>query len=253
MEDKKISPVYRGIRWLVRLFSPKIQVVGRENLPEEPCVIVGNHSQMYGPIAGELYTPGKHYIWCAGEMMHWKEVPDYAFEDFWSEKPKAVRWVFRLLSYLITPLSVCVFNNAHTIPVYHDTRLISTYRESIVKLQEGNTMVIFPEHHVKHNNILCEFQDKFIDLARFYYKKTGKELSFVPMYLTPKLKKMIFGLPIRFRFEAPIAEERRRICDELMEQITQIAVSLPEHTVVPYPNMPKKNYPKNIPLEVYAK
>lgn len=253
MEDKKISPVYRGIRWLVRLFSPKIQVVGRENLPEEPCVIVGNHSQMYGPIAGELYTPGKHYIWCAGEMMHWKEVPDYAFEDFWSEKPKAVRWVFRLLSYLITPLSVCVFNNAHTIPVYHDTRLISTYRESIVKLQEGNTMVIFPEHHVKHNNILCEFQDKFIDLARFYYKKTGKELSFVPMYLTPKLKKMIFGLPIRFRSEAPIAEERRRICDELMEQITQIAVSLPEHTVVPYPNMPKKNYPKNIPLEVYAK
>ena len=105
MEDKKISPVYRGIRWLVRLFSPKIQVVGRENLPEEPCVIVGNHSQMYGPIAGELYTPGKHYIWCAGEMMHWKEVPDYAFEDFWSEKPKAVRWVFRLLSYLITPVS----------------------------------------------------------------------------------------------------------------------------------------------------
>lgn len=253
MEDKKISPVYRGIRWLVRLFSPKIQVVGRENLPEEPCVIVGNHSQMYGPIAGELYTPGKHYIWCAGEMMHWKEVPDYAFEDFWSEKPKAVRWVFRLFSYLITPLSVCVFNNAHTIPVYHDTRLISTYRESIVKLQEGNTMVIFPEHHVKYNNILCEFQDKFIDLARFYYKKTGKELSFVPMYLTPKLKKMILGLPIRFRSEAPIAEERRRICDELMEQITQIAVSLPEHTVVPYPNMPKKNYPKNIPLEVYAK
>ena len=253
MEDKKISPVYRGIRWLVRLFSPKIQVVGRENLPEEPCVIVGNHSQMYGPIAGELYTPGKHYIWCAGEMMHWKEVPDYAFEDFWSGKPKAVRWFFRLLSYLITPLSVCVFNNAHTIPVYHDTRLISTYRESIVKLQEGNTMVIFPEHHVKHNNILCEFQDKFIDLARFYYKKTGKELSFVPMYLTPKLKKMIFGLPIRFRSEAPIAEERRRICDELMEQITQIAVSLPKHTVVPYPNLPKKNYPKNIPLEVYAK
>lgn len=253
MEEKDTSWFYRGIRSLVRLFSPKFQVIGAEKLPEEPCVIVGNHSQMYGPIAGELYTPGKHYIWCAGEMMHWDEVADYAFQDFWSEKPKAVRWFFRLLSYLITPLSVCIFNNAHTIPVYHDTRLISTYRESIVKLQEGNTMVIFPEHHVKHNNIICDFQDKFIDLARFYYKKTGEELSFVPMYMAPKLKKMIFGLPIRFRADAPIAEERRRICDELMEQITQIAVSLPEHTVVPYPNMPKKDYPKNIPLEVYAK
>ena len=169
------------------------------------------------------------------------------------DRPRAVRWFFRLLSYLITPLSVCVFNNAHTIPVYHDTRLISTYRESIAKLQEGSRVVIFPEHHVAFNNILCDFQDKFIDLARFYYKKTGEELNFVPMYLAPKLKKMVFGMPIRFHAEAPIAEERRRICGGLMEQITQIAVSLPEHTVVPYPNIPKKNYPKNIPLEVYAK
>lgn len=253
MEDKETSWLYRGIRGLVRLFSPKYQVIGAENLPEKPCVIVGNHSQMYGPIAGELYTPGKHYIWCAGEMMHREEVADYAYQDFWSEKPKSIRWFFRLLSYLITPLSVCVFNNAHTIPVYHDTRLISTYRESITKLQEGNTMVIFPEHHEKYNNIICDFQDKFIDLARFYYKKTGEELNFVPLYLAPRLKKMIFGVPVHFHAGVPIAEERRRICDELMEQITQIAVSLPEHTVVPYPNMPKKDYPKNIPLEVYAK
>lgn len=112
-------------------------------------------------------------------------------------------------------------------------------------------MVIFPEHHVKHNNILYDFQDKFIDVARFYYKKTGAELSFVPMYLAPKLKKMILGTPVCFQVAAPIAEERRRICDELMEQITQIATALPEHTVIPYPNIPKRDYPKNIPLEVY--
>ena len=31
-----------------------------------------------------------------------------------------------------------------------------------------------------------------------------------------------------------------------------MALAQPEHTVVPYPNIPKKQYPKNIPLEVYA-
>ena len=59
-----------------------MKVIGKENLPDEPCIIVGNHTLMNGPIACELYTPGKHYTWCNGEMMHLKEVPQYAFEDF---------------------------------------------------------------------------------------------------------------------------------------------------------------------------
>lgn len=251
MEDKKTPWLYKVIYFLVWLFSPKYKIVGAEKLPKEPCVIVGNHSQMYGPIAAEIYTPGKHYVWCAGELMNKDEAADYAYRDFWSNKPESVRWFFKLLSRLIPPLSVLIFNSAHTVPVFHDTRLITTYRESIELLKQGNSMVIFPEHYDEHNNIVHDFQDKFIDLARFYYKKTGVELSFVPMYLAPRLKTMYFGEPIPFRHDAPIADERRRICDALMDAITDIAVSLPEHTVVPYPNIPKSQYPKNIPLEVY--
>ena len=145
-----------------------------------------------------------------------------------------------------------LFNNAHTVPVYHDTRLITTYRDSIEKLKQGYSMVIFPEHYDKHNNIVHDFQDKFIDLARFYYKKTGVELNFVPLYVAPRLRKLFFAEPIRFHADAPIADERRRICDALMDAITEIAVAQPEHTVVPYPNIPKRQYPKNIPLEVYT-
>ena len=253
LNDKKTTWVYRVIRWLVWLFSPKYHLEGTENLPDEPCVIVGNHSHMYGPIEGELYTPVRHYVWCAGEMMKREEVAAYAYKDFWSGKPKGTRWIYRILSHLITPLALCVFNNAHTIAVYHDTRLISTFRDSIEKLKEGNSMVIFPECYDEHNNIVHEFQDKFIDLARFYYKKTGVELSFVPMYLAPKLKTVYYGKPIRFCADADIKDERKRICGELMDAITEIAVSLPEHTVIPYPNISARYYGKNIPLEVYGK
>ena len=252
MDDKKTTRIYRVIRWLVWLFFPKFKVEGTENLPEEPCVMVGNHSHMYGPIAGELYTPGRHYVWCAGEMMHREEVAAYAYQDFWSGKPKGSRWFYRILSHLITPLALCVFNNAHTIAVYHDTRLISTFRDSIEKLREGNSMVIFPEHYDEHNNIVHDFQDKFIDLARFYYKKTGVELQFVPTYVAPKLKTMYYGKPIRFQHDAEIKAERARICNALMDAITEMAVSLPEHTVVPYPNISSRYYKKNIPLEVYT-
>ena len=138
--DKPTSLAYRFIRFGVWLFSPKWKLSGAEKLPEGPCVIVGNHSQMYGPIAAELYTPGRHWVWCAGEMMHKEEVAAYAYRDFWSGKPKAVRWFYRLLSHLIVPLSVCVFNNAHTVAVYHDARALATFRDSAQKLRDGDRL-----------------------------------------------------------------------------------------------------------------
>lgn len=240
---------FRLICRAVWLFSPKYKMIGTENLPDEPCVIVGNHSQMYGPIAGELYVPGAPYIWCTAEMMDRKLVPEYAYQDFWSGKPKAVRWFYQLLSHLIAPLSEYIFTNARTIAVHHDAHVIGTFRESAAKLREGRSLVIFPEHYTPHNNIVHDFQDRFIDLGRMYHRATGKDLTFVPLYLAPRLKTMFFGTPVPFRSDAPAAEERQRVCAALMDEITRIAAAQPEHTVVPYPNIPKRQYPKNIPVE----
>ena len=161
LKKKQQKPwLFRVIKYLVRLFYPKTEVVGMENLPDEPVVIVGNHTQLHGPIACELYFPDNYYTWCAGQMMKLKEVPEYAYTDFWSQKPKALRPLFKLVSYIIAPLSVLIFNNARTIAVYKDNRILSTFRESIAKLQDGNSVVIFPEHDVKYNHIIYDFQDQ---------------------------------------------------------------------------------------------
>lgn len=241
---------YRIIRWLIWLFYPKMKIEGLENLPQEPCVVAANHAQMNGPIACELYFPGDRAIWCAGEMMHLKEVPDYAFTDFWSKKPKAIRWFFRILSYIIAPLSVCIFNHAHTIGVYRGSKIIQTFRDTQKALENGSNAVIFPEHEVLHNHIVYDFQLGFVDVARRYHKVTGKQLQFVPMYIAPKLKTMYLGKAITFDSAADIQEERERICSYLMDAITELAVQLPEHTVIPYPNISKKDYPSNRPIEV---
>lgn len=223
---------------------------GLENWPSEPCILVGNHCQMNGPIVAELYIPGKRSIWCAGQMMHLKDVPAYAYQDFWSGKPRGTRWLYHILSYLIAPLSVCVFNRAHTIGVYRDARIASTFKKTVAALEDGANVVIFPEHLTPHNHIVYDFQDKFIDVARLYYKRTGKALAFVPMYIAPRLRKAVFGQPVYFDPETPKAQERTRVAEALMDRITALAESLPPHTVVPYANIPKKSYPKNIPDKV---
>ena len=245
MSKKKTTFAYKIVKGLIFACYPRFEVVGAEHIPDEPVIIVGNHTQMHGPLCCEFYSPVERYTWCAGEMMHWDEVSGYAFQDFWSQKPKWTHGFYRILSYLIAPLAVCIFNNANTIAVYHDGRAISAFKHSVQKLQEGASVVVFPEKDEKFNHILYEFQDKFIDVARLYHKKTGKEVAFVPLYIAPALKKMVYGEPIRFCADRPIDEERGRICDELKDSITRLALDLPRHRVVPYRNIPKKDYPYN--------
>ncbi|MBQ6947246.1 MAG: hypothetical protein IJN42_04280, partial [Clostridia bacterium] len=142
MNAKQRKPwLFRFLKFFVRLVYPKMDIVGLHNLPDEPCAIIGNHSQLHGPIAGELFFPDNCYTWCASQMMKLSEVPAYAYQDFWSQKPKALRPLFKLISYLIAPLSVLIFNNARTIAVYRDSRILSTFKESIQKLGEEKNLV----------------------------------------------------------------------------------------------------------------
>lgn len=245
-ENGKKPVLYRLIKKLVWLFSPKYTLHGTENLPDAPCVIVANHCQMYGPIAAELYMPRPRFTWCIGEMMRREEVPAYAFQDFWSMKPRRTHWFYHLLSHLIAPLAEYVFTNAHTIPVYHDVRIVSTFRQSLERLAAGSDIVIFPECGETYNAILWQFQKNFVDVARLCYRRTGNTLLFVPMYIAPSLKSIYFGEAVPFHPQASIEEERARVSGALMEAITRLAIGLPRHTVVPYPNIPKRLYPQNL-------
>lgn len=238
---------YAVVRWLVWLFYPKITLVGTENIPDSPCLLVSNHAQMNGPIIGDLYIPEKRSIWCAGEMMHLKEVPPYAYQDFWSEKPKCIRWFYKILSYIIAPIAVGIFNQPHIIGVYKDSRIMSTFRQTVNALTDGANVVIFPEQNQPHNHIVNQFQEGFVDIARLYTRRAGRPLTFVPMYVAPNLKQACFGTPITFCPDNPKEEERQRICDYLMAEITHLAETLPRHIVVPYNNIPKKQYSTNIP------
>lgn len=240
---------FRVIRRTVKMLYPKISIEGLENLPDGACILVGNHSQMHGPIIGELYIPGPHATWCAGEMMKLREVPAYAYKDFWSLKPGCIRWFYKILSYIIAPISVCIFNNADTIAVYHDSRLVNTFRETVQALSEGHKVTIFPEYAKSHNHIINEFQPGFVDIARMYHKKYGRDIPIVPIYIAPKLRKIYIGKALYSDCTAPKAEERQRLCTELMDAVTELAEALPEHIVVPYLNISSKNYPKNRIIE----
>lgn len=236
---------FRILKGLIRLFYGKAELLYMAAIPEKNVVFVANHAQMNGPIVGELFFPKNTYIWCAGEMMHWREVPAYAYRDFWSQKPRWQRPFFRLLAFLITPFAVCLFNNARTISLYHDGRAATAFKESVRHLSKGDSILLFPEKDETDNNVVYAFQESFSEVARLYSRRTGETVTFVPVYVAPALRKIYLGEGVLFDPAADAAEERRRIAGEMSWRITEMARALPPHRVVPYRNVPKKNYLSN--------
>ncbi len=237
--------VYRIVRWIAASVTPVYKIEGAENLPDGPAIVIGNHSQAFGPIAAELYFPKKHYTWCISDMMEKDCVADYAYSDFWSRKPVLIRPVFRLFSYMLPRVSEIVFTNADTLPVYRDKRIMKTFQLSAEKLEEGSAVVIFPEEYAEYNNIVHRFQRGFVHVAKYYYRQTKKPVPFVPMYVCPELGKLVFGEPIWYSPELSSDKEAERICTYLQDAISELAYALPRHHVVPYPNVSKRNYPVN--------
>lgn len=244
-KNESKSFIYKFLRLWVNIFYKKREFIGLENLEDEPSLIIGNHAQIHGPLIAETQFPKKRKTWCIGNVLTTKEFIEHAKIDFWGQKPKCIRWFFYILAYIIAPIGANVFNSADIIGVYKDSRLTNTFKDTIRNLQDGYNIIIFPEYTKPYNNIINEFQDKFIDVAKLYYKRTGKCISFVPMYNAVRLKKVLLGKPIKFDPNRTIEEMRKIICDYLKDEITNLALSLPSHEVVAYTNKGRNHNPRS--------
>ena len=81
------------------------------------------------------------------------------------------------LKYLLMYLHLYLytfFSRADTIAVYKDSRIMSTFKETVKMLNENNDIIIFPECQIPYNDIINDFQDKFIDVADFTIREQIK-------------------------------------------------------------------------------
>ena len=91
-EMKKQSFTYKTLKFFINIFYKKRKFEGLENINEEPCIIIGNHAQIHGPLIAEVQFPLKRKTWCIGNVLTKKEFIEHAKTDFWGLKPKCIRW-----------------------------------------------------------------------------------------------------------------------------------------------------------------
>ena len=204
--------------------------VGAEHLeddPDNPVLFLCNHGEVFGPIVCELFLPVPFHSWAISMMMSdRREVSSYLYENTFSPK-KWPEWLKKGISNFAGWLSVTVMQQVEAIPVYRDQpfKLRETIRRSIEALEAGDHVLIFPENpegkYPKEG--IGRLSPGFVMLAEAYWRKTGKRLRMMPLYVNKNRRTLSFGEYITFNPDVPFAQEQQRVVEETVQQIEKMA------------------------------
>jgi hypothetical protein len=227
MKEKLVTKIVIGI---LRPFN-RHKMVNLDHIrqdSENPLVFLGNHAEIYGPIASALCFPVPVRFWVISHMMgRSRDVRAYLYENTFSKKTYLPVFVRKLLAWYLGWLSVNVMNALRAIPVYRDSpmKLRQTLRESIDALAQGENLMIFPEHpegkYVKGG--ISELSPGFLMLAEAWWKKSGKKMRMMPVFANREKRTFTFGNEIVYEPENGYASEQERILEEAYRQLSDLS------------------------------
>lgn len=240
VKKKKVvrkSLYYRFFETIAKCIFKKRTVVYSEEPEEEGGVVfVSNHAGAIAPANMALWFDRPVRPWIISYIFDKKVNSNFIYHDFFfargSEHKRFQRMLAKIVAILLRPLLTAW----RSIKVYRtEAEVLSTFKESLTALMNGENLIIFPESPEKRYQYVNAFSDGFAELGRMYYKLTGKPLKFYPTYIGAGLKTINVGDPVVYNPENPDnVAERVRISDALAERIQAIAESLPEHEATPY-------------------
>ena len=227
MKEKLVTKIVIGI---LRPFN-RHKMVNLDHIQQDsdnPLVFLGNHAEIYGPIASALCFPVPVRFWVISHMMGRSgDVRTYLYENTFSKKTFLPVFIRRLLARLMGWLSVNIMCGLNAIPVYRDSpmKLRMTLRKSVEALENGDNLMIFPEHpdgkYVKGS--VSELSPGFLMLAEAWWKRSGQKLRIMPVYANREKRTFTFGDEIRYEPENGYAAEQERILREARNQLLRMA------------------------------
>lgn len=212
-----------GFKILVLFLRPffKMKVLNKKvvNTKNGPVVFVSNHYEIYGPIVTVLRLPFNFRPWVISSMLNKEQIQDQmrlGSDNIFKKMPKRMKnWFINHCSNIVLK---CI-EELRPVPVYRDSikDVVKTMRKSVDVLTGGDNLLIFPEKtdKYKEDGSVDPFYSGFAYIGEMYYKKTGKNVTFYPVYLCKKNKTMSFGEGITYDSSNESDKERERVSHEL--------------------------------------
>ena len=221
-----------GIRMLIVLLRPLYyhKVLGTSNIADYEdgtMILVCNHGEIYGPIVANLYIPISFRPWVLAHMMDREAIVEHMYQGTMVRQKWIPNRLKKPLVRLVSPLLQWIFESIESIPVYrggNPRALVKTFRLTIEALQAGDNILLFPENGESRTDGgkgyvqegVGRLYTGFAMIAPAYYKKTGKQAVFVPVYASKRLRTLTIGNGILYNPNAPANDEKLRIVDALL-------------------------------------
>lgn len=210
----KQSRLFGFLRKFLLLVTGKRKTIWATEFDGEPSVFVCNHDRAYGPIAMNVQFDHCKELrpWINYEVLSFKTMPDYVRGDFWYPPDK---WYTKILDYTLAYFYALIIppilRGSGCIPVYHDTKVMSTLKSSVEALKAGYHIMLFPEHPSGYGEYTSDVFTGFVSLGRLMQRRTGRSVSFYPTYVDWKGREIRVGKPIRYSAEEAFDSQAEKI------------------------------------------
>lgn len=219
----------RLTRSIAKLFLHKMDTVrlcGKAEDEEGPVLYICNHAKVRGPLSMMTFFDRKVRPWVISNVCFLKTYPAFARLDFFPWKSRAGKALAWLLSYITAPFAVLLFSGCECIPSFFDKRIIYTLKKTVETLEEGVSVLIFPEERKYYSKYIEKFQSGFAVVAKQYYKKTGKILKMVPVYVSHYANSITVGEAEPFDPNNGFELEKQRLAHCMRDRIEEMAENI---------------------------
>lgn len=216
--------LYLGFLILYIFVNPfvKAKVRGKKNVNknDEARVFVCNHYEIFGPVAMYLRFPYKFRPWVIDKIMTPESVEQQMSISVYNNFPKYPKWFKKIVVKSIKGLMIFTMQHAKAIKVSRENprENIQTMKDSVETLERGISIVIFPELSYTESGVGV-FQSGFEHLGKYYYQKTGKRISFYPVFISKQEKQMFIEKPIVYDPDKDPNEQKREIVYYLRDKM----------------------------------
>lgn len=186
-------------------------------------IILSNHEGTEAPMSLELYCDKPIRMWGASEMNSGLvQLYKYQTRVYYHEKKHWNLHLARLFCLIASPLTNLFYKGLNLISTYRDVRFLKTIRESLIALQNGDNVVIYPE--VSDKGYLAElegFHAGFVALAETC-KKRGMDVRIYVTYFRKSDLTYIVDAPVLYSQLSSNGETRDEIAKKMLDRCNEL-------------------------------
>ena len=189
------------LRWIARRFKRRVATPAPIEFTR-PAVYIGHHQNTKGPLNTMIWLPVPVRLWSFNVFLD-REKCERQYETFtFSKRFGWPRPVARLAAKGCAAPVTGIMRSSGAIAVYRKdeaAKTVKTFRETLAALDRGERVLIYPDvDYHSADPRMGEVYHGFLYLEKYYFRKTGEHLPFIPLYYDARGRRIRLGEAVRF-------------------------------------------------------